>query len=125
MAPRKSPRGTSRRSDGVLEKQTPHFDLNLIKRSVSRHGAACFTLTALQGVQQMRLTMSEAIEAIAGIKPAACFYKSMSSRDFPGRWQDVYRVATLKGDAYVKFQVVLPPAGSPDRVRVVIQFKSK
>lgn len=57
----------------------------------------------------MGLTMAEAMEAIARIKQAACFHESMSSRDFPGLWQDVYRVPTTKGDAYVKFQVFCHP----------------
>lgn len=125
MATRKLPPGVTQRADGVLEKRTPHFDLALIKPLVALHGAACFTLTAFQGVQQMTLTMPEAMAAIAGINQATCFYKSMSSTDFPGLWQDVYHVPTPKGDAYVKFQISLPPARSTASPRVVIQFKAK
>lgn len=94
--------GVTQRANGVLEKQTPHFDLALVKQLVAKHGATCFTLNALQGVQQMTLTMSEAMEAISAINQATHFYKSMSSTKFPGLWQDVYRVPTPKGDAYVK-----------------------
>lgn len=124
MTTQNLPPGVTQRPNGVLEKQTPHFDLALIKRLVALHGAACFTLTAMQGVQQMSLTMSEAMAAIVSINQATCFYKSMSSTDFPGRWQDVYRVPTPKGDAYVKFQIWLPSARGT-APRVVIQFKEK
>jgi motility quorum-sensing regulator/GCU-specific mRNA interferase toxin len=121
MATKKLPPGVTGRAS---EKQTPHFDLAQVKRLVAQHGAACFTLTALQGVQAMALTISESMAAIAGINQAACFYKSMSSTDFPGMWQDVYRVPTPKGDAYVKFQITLPSGGS-NAPRVVIQFKAR
>ena len=113
-------------SAGAAEqKQTPHFDLMMVKRLVAQHGAACFTLTALQGVQQMMLTVQEALAAIAGINQVTCFHKSMPSKDFPGLWQDVYRVPTSKGDAYIKFQITLPAARSNALPRVVIQFKAK
>lgn len=125
MPTQKLPPGVTQRTNGVLEKQTPHFDLALVKRLVAKCGAACFTLTALQGVQRMTLTMSEAMAAISAINQATHFYKSMSSTNFPGLWQDVYRVPTPKGDAYVKFQITLPPARSTAPPRVVIQFKVK
>ncbi len=125
MATQNLPPGVTQRANGVCEKQTPHFDLVLVKSLVARQGASCFTLTALQGVQQMTLTLSEAMAAIASIQSATCFYKSMSSTEFPGRWQDVYRVPTPKGEAYVKFQITLPPARSTAPPRVVVQFKAK
>lgn len=125
MATQNLPPGVTQRANGVWEKQTPHFDLALVKGLVAQHRTTCFTLTALQGVQQMMLTMSEAMAAIAGIHQATCFYKSMSSTDFPGMWQDVYHVPTPKGDAYVKFQIALPAARSTAPPRVVIQFKAK
>lgn len=125
MPSRKLPAGVTQRADGVLEKRTPHFDLVLVKRLVAQNGAACFTLLAQQGVQDMALTMGEAMAAIAAINQATCFFKAMTSTQNPNWWQDVYRVPTVRGDAYVKFQITIPPVKSTASPRVVIQFKAK
>lgn len=125
MASKKLPKGVTRRADRVLEKKTPHFDLSQVKRLVALHGAKCFTHTAQQGVQDMRLSIVEAVAAIAAINSTGCFYKSMTSYHDANLWQDVYRVPTPKGDAYVKFQLVQPPPGSSFSPKLVIQFKAK
>lgn len=125
MASKKLPPGVTQRADGVLEKKAPHFDLVLVKSLVAQNGAACFTLLAQQGVQGMALTMADAMAAIAAINQATCFFKSMTSTQNPNWWQDVYRVPTVNGDAYVKFQITIPPDGSTASPRVVIQFKAK
>ena len=54
-----------------------------------------------------------------------CFFKSMTSYHDTNLWQDVYRVPTPKGDAYVKFQWVQPPPVSSFLPKLVIQFKAK
>ena len=125
MATKKLPPGVTQRADGVLEKKTPHFDLVQVKNHVAQHGVSCFTFLAQQGVQGMALTMAEAIAAIAAINQATCFFKSMTSSQNSTYWQDVYRVPTVNGDAYVKFQITLPANGSTASPRVVVQFKAK
>ena len=125
MASKKLPGGVTQRADGVLEKTTPYFDLSQIKRVVAQHGPKCFTHKVQQGVQEMRLTIVEAVAALAAINAAGCFYKSMTSYHDTNLWQDVYRVPTPKGDAYVKFQLVQPPPGSSFLPKLVIQFKAK
>lgn len=120
MASKKLPGGVSQRTDGVLEKKTPHFDLLQIKRLVAQHGVKCFTYKAQQGVLDMRLTIVEAVAALAAINATGCFYKSMTSYHDDKLWQDVYRVPTPKGDAYVKFQFVQPPPGSSFSPKLVI-----
>ena len=125
MASKKLPGGVTQRADGVLEKQTPHFDLSQIKSLVAKHGAKCFTYKAQQGVQDMKLATVEAVAAIAAIDATGCFYKAMTSYHDANLWQDVYRVPTPKGDANVKFQLVQPPPRSSFSPKLVIQFKAK
>jgi len=126
MAGKKLPPGVRRRpSDNVLEKDVPHFDLAQIKALVAQLGEKVFTFTALQGVQLMTLSKADAVAAIVAMDGNACFYKAMTSYHDENLWQDVYHVPTPKGLAYVKFQVVLPPAGSKQTPKLVIQFKAK
>ena len=125
MANKKLPKGVTQRADGVLEKKTPHFDLSQIKSLVAQHGAKCFTHKAQQGVQDMKLTIVEAVAALAAINATRCFYKSMTSYHDANLWQDVYRVPTPKGDAYVKFQLAQAPPGFSFLPKLVIQFKAK
>jgi motility quorum-sensing regulator/GCU-specific mRNA interferase toxin len=125
MASKKLPKGVTRRTDGVLEKLTPHFDIGQVKAVVAQHGAKCFTFSAQQGFQAMGLSLADAIASIAGMDGPDCFYKAMTTYHDEALWQDVYHVSTPKGLAYVKFQVVLPPPGSHQSPKLVISFKAK
>lgn len=126
MANKRLPKGISRRpEDGVLEKLTPHYDLGDVKAVVVRNGAACFTMSAQQGFQAMGLTLGEAVASIAAMDGRGCFFKSMTTYHDENLWQDVYHVSTHKGLAYVKFQLMLPPAGSRQTPKLVISFKAK
>lgn len=123
MASKRLPKGVVRRDDGVLEKQTPHFDAGQMKALVAQHGEKCFTLSARQGYQLMKLSEQEAKAAILAMDPDLCFYKSMTSFANESMWQDVYHVPTSKGLAYVKVQLYIPPNG--DTPKAVISFKAK
>lgn len=123
MAPKKLPKGVTRRTDGVLEKLTPHFDVGQMKALVAQHGEKCFTLSSRQGYQLMRLSEQEAKAAILAMDPDLCFYKSMTSFANESMWQDVYHIPTGKGVAYVKVQLYIPPNGGTPKA--VISFKAK
>lgn len=125
MATKKLPKGVTRRPDGVLEKLTAHFDIGHIKAGLAQYGATCFTLSAQQGFQAMGLTLAEAVASLTALDGPGCFFKSMTTYHDENLWQDVYHVSTPKGLAYVKLQVVLPPAGSSQTARLVISFKAK
>ncbi|NYF36696.1 hypothetical protein HDC96_002497 [Stenotrophomonas sp. JAI102] len=73
----------------------------------------------------MGLTLAEAVASLTALDGPGCFFKSMTTYHDENLWQDVYHVSTPKGLAYVKLQVVLPPAGSSQTARLVISFKAK
>jgi hypothetical protein len=93
----------------------PTYSLIAIQADVAVRGVSCFTHSALKGLADMGLTTA-AIGVIATIKPAH-FYKTMPSKQNARFFQDVYRVPTLAGPAYVKFT----HAGG--HVAIVVSFK--
>jgi len=101
----------------IVEKRTPHYDLELIQAQVVRLGAAAFTKTALDGGWSMGLITGE-MQAVIASLTRRHFYKSMTTQLDHRIWQDVYHAATpTKRVAYIK---VTMRAGAP-----VIQFKEK
>jgi motility quorum-sensing regulator/GCU-specific mRNA interferase toxin len=100
-----------------VEKLAPHYDLETIKRQVTRLGPAAFTKTALDGGREMGLTSSEMLAVIAALTRRN-FYKSMTTYADHRIWQDVYHSPTLAGrEAYIK---VTMRDSAP-----VIQFKER
>lgn len=100
-----------------MEKPTPHYDLSAVQAEVSRLGAGAFAKTALDGIERMGLTISEAL-GVVGRLSRANFYKSMTTHWDHRVWQDVYHSPTPVGkDAYIKVTF-------RDRAPV-IQFKEK
>lgn len=121
--PANEPAGCTRRHDGVLEKQKPHFDLGQIKAVLAQQSKNCFTTSARMGYLAMKLSEQEAKAAILAMNGDQCFYKSMSSYHDENIWQDVYHVPTTMGLAYVKLQLYIPANGGEPKA--VISFKAK
>lgn len=94
----------------------PTYSLAAIQADVAVRGASCFTYSALEGLAAMGLTTAEAIGVIATIMPAH-FYKTMPSKQNGRFFQDVYRVPTRAGPAYVKF------TRAAGHVAIVVSFK--
>lgn len=100
-----------------MDKLRPHYDLEAMKVTVARLGAAAFTKTALDGGRAMGLTLSEMMAVIADLKRSD-FYKSMTTFHDHTVWQDVYHAVTpVAKTAYIKLTM---RDGAP-----VIQFKEK
>jgi len=99
-----------------MEKRTPHYPLLEIQVRVRELGGNAFTATALHGIKDMGLALSQALEVIAVLDRSA-FVKSMTTYADHKIWQDVYHAPTPAGVAYVKFTL---RAGA-----VVISFKRK
>jgi motility quorum-sensing regulator/GCU-specific mRNA interferase toxin len=100
-----------------MEKKKAHYDLNAIKTIVAQRGIACFTLTAVRGVENMDLSDAEAIAVISDLN-GSMFYKSMTTHADHKIWQDVYYAPCPNGKiAYIKFTM--------QDGAVVIQFKER
>lgn len=97
-----------------MEKRTPHYPLPEIQIRVLELGGKAFNASALRGIEDMGLALSQALEAIAALKRSA-FVKSMTTYADHTIWQHVYYAPTPAGVAYVKFTL---RAGT-----VVISFK--
>lgn len=92
------------------------YSLAAIKAAVVKRGVSAFTKSAIEGAFAMGLTSTEMLDAVAGTA-STHFYKTMPADKNPGVWQDVYRVPTPAGMAYMKYTLA---AGNP---RIVISFK--
>lgn len=85
-----------------MEKQTPHYELGIIKEQVAHLGSAAFTKTKMDGGRDMGLTSSQMLLVIAALTRRN-FYKSMTSYADHRIWQDVYHSPTPAGkEAYIK-----------------------
>ncbi|WP_421567297.1 type II toxin-antitoxin system MqsR family toxin [Stenotrophomonas sp. PD6] len=123
-----SPGGTTRRPDGVWEKQTPEYPLSQVKQVVRQLGARVFGFKAVAGMAAMELAPHQAVKAILALQPDQ-FFKSMTAKNDPTHtlWQDVYHGPTENGLAYIKFMLWFPPAASSTAIspspKLVISFK--
>jgi len=99
-----------------MEKQKPHYPLELVKLLVADMERDPFTQSAKNGAAEMGLDADELRGVVAGLT-ARDFYKSMTTHASHMVWQDVYRPVTRRGAAYVKVTVY------PQENLIVVSFK--
>lgn len=101
-----------------MEKNTPHYDLALIKADVRRLGRKAFTKSAEKTGLDLGFSSEEMQEIVFGLQKRM-LYKSMTTYEDHRVWQDVYHINTQDLEIYIK--VAYRPAGGPP----VISFKEK
>ncbi len=100
-----------------MEKQTPHYNLAVVKARVLRDGIFTFTASARRGAAAMGLSETDAVGLVLGLRRNQCF-KSMTTFADHTIWQDVYHALCPNGrTAYVKLTL--------QDGALVIQFKEK
>lgn len=101
-----------------MEKNTPHYDLAVIKADVRRLKGNAFTGTARKSAWALGLTLPDMQQVIAQLQRNH-LYKSMTTYDDHRVWHDVYHVNTNGLEIYIK--MTYRPSGGPP----VISFKEK
>lgn len=98
-----------------MSKRSAHYKLEDVKAVVAERRRDAFTRTALNGIDEMGLTVTQAIAVLMGLR-RNMLHKSMTTYADHRVWQDVYRAPCPNGKmAYIKVTV---RDGT-----VVIQFK--
>jgi len=101
-----------------MEKNTPHYDLAVIKAEVRRLGKKAFTKTSADSAEYLGFSVREMQEIIFELQNRM-LYKSMTSYDDHRVWKDVYHTHSQDLEIYIK--VTYRPGGGPP----VISFKEK
>ncbi|WP_454564774.1 type II toxin-antitoxin system MqsR family toxin [Pseudomonas sp. AIG] len=101
-----------------MEKNTPHYELAVIKAEVRRLGQKAFTKASVKSAEKLGFNLSEMLEIVFELQ-TRMLYKSMTTYDDHRIWQDVYHINSRDQEIYVK--VTYRPGGSPP----VISFKEK
>ena len=101
-----------------MEKNTPHYNLVVIKEDVTRLGEKAFTRSARIDGNGLGLSVEEMQAVIVGLH-GKMLYKSMTTYDDHRVWQDVYHTSSQGLEIYIK--VTYRPGGGPP----VISFKEK
>jgi motility quorum-sensing regulator/GCU-specific mRNA interferase toxin len=101
-----------------MEKNTPHYNLSVIKADVGRLGKGAFTKTALKSGRDLGFNIREMQEVIFELH-SKLLYKSMTTYDDHRIWQDVYHITSHDLEIYIK--VTYCSGGEPP----VISFKEK
>ena len=101
-----------------MEKNTPHYNLAVIKEDVRRLGRKAFTKTAEQTGLDLGFNVREMQETVFELQNRM-LYKSMTTYDDHRVWQDVYHINSKGLEIYIK--VTYRPAGGAP----VISFKEK
>jgi motility quorum-sensing regulator/GCU-specific mRNA interferase toxin len=99
-----------------MEKNTPHYDLAVIKEDVRRLGWRAFTNTARKTGLALELTLDEMQEVVLSLQ-RDMLYKSMTTYDDHRIWQDVYHIKSHGLEIYIKVSYRY------DRRPPVISFK--
>jgi motility quorum-sensing regulator / GCU-specific mRNA interferase toxin len=99
-----------------MEKNTPHYDLAVIKADVRRLKGGAYTGTAKTTAWGLDLDLSDMQEIIFELQRKH-LYKSMTTYDDHRIWHDVYYINTHGLEIYIK--VTYRPSGGPP----VISFK--
>ncbi|MEZ5788875.1 MAG: type II toxin-antitoxin system MqsR family toxin [Xanthobacteraceae bacterium] len=87
----------------MVEKKTPHHDLDAIKSAFSNVSSLIATGTAIKDAAALGYGRQEIVDIIQTIAPGH-FYKSMTSNYDNKVWQDVYHSSAPNGvPLYVKF----------------------
>ncbi|MBT2311595.1 MULTISPECIES: type II toxin-antitoxin system MqsR family toxin [Pseudomonas] len=101
-----------------MEKNTPHYELAVIKAQVRRLGGNAFTNSAKNTAWALGLNVWHMQEIISELQRQH-FYKSMTTYDDHRVWHDVYHLNSQGLEIYIK--VTYRPSGGPP----VISFKEK
>ncbi|MFJ2322522.1 type II toxin-antitoxin system MqsR family toxin [Pseudomonas sp. NPDC087817] len=101
-----------------MEKNTPHYDLAVIKAEVRRLGRRAFTRSSAESGDLLGFSIREMQEIVFELQNRM-LYKSMTSYDDHRVWQDVYHTHSQDLEIYIK--VTYRPAGGAP----VISFKEK
>ena len=101
-----------------MEKNTPHYNLSVIKADVRRLGKGAFTKTALKSGMDLGFSIREMQEVIFELH-SKMLYKSMTTYDDHRIWQDVYHITSHDLEIYIK--VTYCSGGEPP----VISLKEK
>lgn len=101
-----------------MEKNTPHYDLTVIKDDVRRLGKDAFTTTALKSGWDLGFSLTEMQEVVFQLNNRM-LYKSMTTYRNHRVWQDVYHITSHDLEIYIK--VTYCSGGEPP----VISFKEK
>lgn len=99
-----------------MEKNTPHYDLAVVKADVRRLGWRAFTHTARRTGTALELTLEEMQEVIFKLQ-RNMLYKSMTTYGDHRIWQDVYHIKSHDLEIYIKVSYHY------DRRPPVISFK--
>lgn len=100
-----------------MEKQSPHYQLTVIKTRGMQDGILVFTATARQGASALGLSELDAVGVVLNLQRSQ-FFKSMTTHADHRVWQDGYHGPCPNGKtAYIKLTL-------QDGV-LVIQFKEK
>ena len=101
-----------------MEKNTPHYDLAVVKAEVIRRGKEAFTRYALETGRDMGMSWKVMMQVVATLE-RRMLYKSMTSYSNHRNWHDVYHVSFRNREIYIKVTYCIS-GGSP-----VISFKEK
>ena len=101
-----------------MEKNTPHYDLAVVKAQVVKLGVEAFTTSALQTGRDMGLTCQRMQKVIYALEKRM-LYKSMTTYADHRTWQDVYHATFRDLEIYIK--VTYRPGGGPP----IVSFKEK
>jgi len=99
-----------------MDKNTPHYDLAVIKADVRRLGWRAFTHSARRTGSDMELTLADMQEVVFMLQ-RNMLYKSMTTYDNQRIWQDVYHINSHGLEIYINVSYHY------DRRPPVISFK--
>ena len=101
-----------------MEKNTPHYELAVIKADVVRRGKEAFTRQALESGRNMGMSYELMTQIVRSLE-RRMLYKSMTSYANHRNWHDVYHTSFRGLEIYIK--VTYCHSGGPP----VISFKEK
>ncbi|APC15814.1 motility quorum-sensing regulator MqsR [Pseudomonas frederiksbergensis] len=101
-----------------MEKNTPHYDLSVVKAEVVRLGSKAFTGSAREGGRRLDLSLAQMQQIVCALEQRM-LYKSMTTYTDYQIWQDVYHARIRDMEIYLK--VTYRPGGGPP----VISFKER
>lgn len=87
-----------------MEKQTPHYNLSVVKQLI-KAGQVSSTQSALTSAVSLGFDFNSMCMVINALT-ANDFYKSMTTHTNHRIWQDVYRPATDLGEIYLKLTIL-------------------
>ncbi|WP_339494801.1 MULTISPECIES: type II toxin-antitoxin system MqsR family toxin [unclassified Pseudomonas] len=101
-----------------MEKNTPHYDVAVIKADVVRRGKEAFTRRALETGREMGMSYESMTHIVCSLE-RRMLYKSMTSYANHRNWHDVYHTSFRGLEIYIK--VTYCSGGGPPG----ISFKEK